>query len=58
MQQENGKRVTRQERNFADVVSQEKVRKARVFMGDSTFRKVDNVVMRGGDITICEPGAK
>ena len=57
VQQENGKRVTRQERSFADVVSQGKVRKARVFMGDSTFRKVDNVVMRGGDITLCVPGA-
>ena len=33
MQQENDKRVTPQERSLADVVSQGKVRKARVFMG-------------------------
>ena len=52
VQQDNGKRVTRQERSFADVVSQGKVRKAWVFMGDSTIRKVDNVVNRGGTITV------
>ena len=33
VQQENGKRVTRQQRSFADVMSLGKVRKARVFMG-------------------------
>ena len=34
----------RQERSFADVVSQGKARKARVFMGDSIIRKVDKIV--------------
>ena len=34
VQQVNGKRVTRQERNFADVMSNGKVGKARVFVGD------------------------
>ena len=33
----------RQERSFADVVSQGKVRKARVFMGDFIIRKVDKI---------------
>ena len=36
----------RQERSFADVVSQGKARKARVFMGDSIIRKVDRIVNR------------
>ena len=58
MQQENGKRVTRQERSFADVVSQGKVRKVRVFMGDSIIRKVDQIVNRGEDITVCLSGVK
>ena len=48
----------RQERSFADVVSQGKARKARVFMGDSIIRKVDKIVNRGDDITVCLPGAK
>ncbi|KAI0207896.1 Mechanosensory protein 2 [Lamellibrachia satsuma] len=48
----------RQERNFADVVSQGKAKKARVFMGDSIIRKVDKIVNRGDDITVCLPGAK
>ena len=48
----------RQERSFADVVSQGKVRKARVFMGDYIIRKVDKIVNRGDDITVCLPGAK
>ena len=47
-----------QERSFADVVSQGKVRKARVFMGDSIIRKVDKIVNRGDDTTVCLPGAK
>ena len=47
-----------QERSFADVVSQGKARKARVFMGDSIIRKVDKIVNRGDDITVCLPGAK
>ena len=47
-----------QERSFADVVSQGKTRKARVFMGDSIIRKVDKIVNRGDDITVCLPGAK
>ena len=47
----------RQERSFADVVSQGKARKARVFMGDSIIRKVDKIVNRGDDITVCLPGA-
>ena len=48
----------RQERSFADVVSQGKAWKARVFMGDSIIRKVDKIVNRGDDITVCLPGAK
>ena len=47
-----------QERSFADVVSQGKARKARVFMGDSIIRKMDKIVNRGDDITVCLPGAK
>ncbi|KAI0213138.1 hypothetical protein LSAT2_001869 [Lamellibrachia satsuma] len=47
-----------QERSFADVVSQGKARKARVFVGDSIIRKVDKIVNRGDDITVCLPGAK
>ena len=47
-----------QERSFADVVSQGKARKARVFMGDSIIRKVDKIVNRGDDITVCLQGAK
>ena len=47
-----------QESSFADVVSQRKARKARVFMGDSIIRKVDKIVNRGDDITVCLPGAK
>ena len=46
-----------QERSFADVVSQGKARKARVFMGDSIIRKVGKIVNRD-DITVCLPGAK
>ena len=48
----------RQERIFTDVVSQGKERKARVFMGDSIIRKVDKIINRGDDITVCLPGAK
>ena len=48
----------RQEMSFADVVSQGKARKARVFVGDSIIRKVDKIVNRGDDITVCLPGAK
>ena len=48
----------RQERSFADVVSQGKARKAQVFMEDSIIRKVDKIVNRGDDITVCLPGAK
>ena len=48
----------RQERSFADVVSQGKARKARVFMGDSIIRKVDKIVNRRDDITVCLLGAK
>ena len=47
-----------QERSFADVESQGKARKARVFMGDSIIKKVDKIVNRGDDITLCLPGAK
>ena len=46
----------RQERSFADVVG--KARKARVFMGDSIVRKVDKIVNKGDDITVCLPGEK
>ena len=48
----------RQERSFADVVSQGKARKARVFMGDSIIKKVDKIVNRGVDIAVCLPGGK
>ena len=44
--------VTLQETSSADVASLGKVRKARIFIGDSTFRKVDTVVNRGEDITV------
>ena len=37
-------------------MSQWKVRKARVFTGDSIIRKVDT--NRGENITVCPPGAK
>ena len=49
VQQGNGKRV---------IVSQWKVRKAQVFIGDSIIRKVDKVVNRGEDTTVCLLGAK
>ena len=58
MIEEKGGHSVRQERSFADVVSQGKVRRARVFMGDSIIRKVDKIVNRGDDITVCLPGAK
>ena len=48
--------TVRQERSFADVVSQGKARKARVFLRDSIIRKVDTIVNRGDDITVCLPG--
>ena len=48
----------RNERSFADVVSQGKARNAWIFMGDYINRKVDNVVNRGEDITVRLPGAK
>ena len=48
----------RQERSVTDVVSQGKTRKARIFMGDSIFRKEDKSVNREDDITLCLPGAK
>ena len=48
----------RQERSFADVVSQGKAREARVFMRDSIIRKVNKIESRGDDITVCLPGAK
>ena len=48
----------RQERSFADVVSQGKARKARVFMRDSIIRKVDKIVNRGDEKTVCLPGTK
>ena len=48
----------RQERSFADVVSHGKARQARLLVGDSIIRKVDNIVNRGDDITVCLPGAK
>ena len=44
----------RQERSFADVVSQGKARQARVFMRDSIIRKVDKIVNRADDITVCK----
>ena len=39
-------------------MSQGKVRKANVFMVNSIITKVDNVVNRGVDITVCLPGAQ
>ena len=50
--------TVRKERSFDDVVSQGKARKARVFLRDSIIRKVDTIVNRGEDITVCLPGAK
>ena len=47
-----------QERSFADVVSQGKAKKAREFIGDSIIRKVDKIVNRGDDISVCLPGQK
>ena len=47
-----------QERSFADVVSQGKTRKTRIFTGDSIIRKADKVVNREEDITVCLPGEK
>ena len=35
-----------QERNFADVISQGKAMKVRIFMGDCIIRKVDKIVNR------------
>ena len=58
MQQANAKRVIRRERRFADLVSQGKAWKARIFMGDSIIKKVHQVVNRGGDTTVSLPGAK
>ena len=50
--------MMQQERSFADVVSQGKATKAWVFMVDSIIRKVDKVVNRGEDITVCLPETK
>ena len=36
-----------------DNKSREKKKKVRVFMGDSIIRKVDKIVNRGDDITVC-----
>ena len=35
-----------------------KGRKARILLGDSIIRKIDKVVNRGEDITVCLPGTK
>ena len=43
----------RQERSFADVVSQRKAKKARIFVWDSIIRKVDKTVNRGEGIMVC-----
>ena len=48
----------RQERNFADVVLQGKMRKARIFLEDYVIRKVDKIANIGNYITVCLPGAK
>ena len=45
------------EPSFADVVSQGKARKDWIFMGDYIIRKVDKVINRGEDITVCEQRA-
>ena len=50
--------MTQQERGFADIVSQGKAWIARIFMGDSIIRKVDKVINKGEDITVCIPGEK
>ena len=49
--------MTRKERSFADVISQGKVRKTRIFMGDSVIWKVNKVINKGEEITACLPGA-
>ena len=48
----------RQERSFADVVSQGKTSKAWVFMGNYVIRKLDKIVNREDDITVCLSGVK
>ena len=58
MVEEKGRHSVHQERSFADVVSQGKTRKARIFMGNSIIRKVHKIENRGDGITVCLPGGK
>ena len=45
-------------RSYADTVAKGKERKVRVVMGDSIVRKLDKIINRGSDVTVCLPGAK
>ena len=48
----------RQERSFADIVSWGRRGKPGYLWGDSIIKKVDKIVNRGDDITVCLPGSK
>ena len=45
-------------RSYEDAVAKGKERKVRVVMGDSIVRKLDKIINRGDDVTVCLPGAK
>ena len=44
--------------SYADAVAKGKERKVRLVMGDSIVRKLDKIINRGDDVTVCLPGAK
>ena len=45
-------------RSYADAVAKGKETKLRVVMGGSIVRKLDKIINKGGDVTVCLPGAK
>ena len=45
-------------RSYADAVAKGEERILRVVMGDSIVRKLDKIINKGCDVTICLPGAK
>ena len=45
-------------RSYGDAVAKGKERKVRVVKGDSVVRKLDKIIKRGDDVTVCLPGAK
>ena len=45
-------------RSYADAVAKGKQRKVEVVMGDYIVRKLDKIINRGDDVTVCLPGAK